>query len=123
MVWETRKILGDQSIMVNPTTVRRPVAFGHPEAVRIETRTRVTVQRAQKLLNSAPGVIVMDGREPGMCPTPNDAAHRDGVYVGRLREDISHPRGLDLWIVADNVRKGAALNGVQIAEVLAKDFM
>lgn len=124
MVRETRRILEDDGIMVNPTAVRVPVFVGHAEAVHIETRTKVTVAAAQKLLNSAPGVVVMDGREPGMYPTPAiDAAHRDAVYVGRIREDISHPRGLDLWVVTDNVRKGAALNSVQIAEVLVSKFM
>lgn len=124
MVWETRKILEDDQIMVNPTCVRIPVYFGHSEAVHIETRTKVTVPEAQKLLNSAPGVVVLDGEEPGAYPTAlNDAAHRDAVYVGRIREDLSHPRGLNLWVVADNVRKGAALNSVQIAEILVNEVM
>jgi aspartate-semialdehyde dehydrogenase len=124
MVWETRKILEDPSIMVNPTAVRVPVYYGHSEAVHIETRTKVTVREAQKLLNSAPGVVVMDGRKPGAYPTAaTDAAHRDAVYVGRIREDLSHPRGLDLWVVADNIRKGAALNSTQIAEILVNQFM
>jgi len=124
MVWETRKILEDQDIMVNPTAVRVPVYVGHSEAVHIETRTKVTVREVQKLLNSARGVVVMDGHEPGGYPTAaTDAANRDPVYVGRIREDLSHPRGLDLWIVADNLRKGAALNSVQIAEILVNEFM
>jgi len=124
MVWETRKILEDPDIMVNPTCVRVPVYVGHSEAVHIETRTKITVLEVQKLLNSAPGVVLLDGREPGEYPTAaTDAAHRDGVYVGRIREDISHPRGLDLWVVADNVRKGAALNSVQIAEILVNQVM
>jgi aspartate-semialdehyde dehydrogenase len=124
MIWETRKILEDPGIMVNPTCVRVPVYVGHSEAVHIETRTKVTVEEAQKLLNSAPGVVVMDGREPGEYPTAaTDAANRDAVYVGRIREDLSHPRGLDLWVVADNLRKGAALNSVQIAEILVNEFM
>jgi aspartate-semialdehyde dehydrogenase len=124
MVWETRKILEDPEIMVNPTAVRVPVYFGHSEAVHIETRTKVTVEAAQKLLNSAPGVVVMDGRELGAYPTAaTDAAGRDAVYVGRIREDLSHPRGLNLWVVSDNVRKGAALNSVQIAEILVNDYM
>ena len=124
MVWETRKIMEDASIMVNPTAVRVPVYFGHSEAVHVETRTKITVPEVQKLLNSAPGVVVMDGREFGAYPTAaTDAAHRDAVFVGRIREDISHPRGIDLWIVADNVRKGAATNSVQIAEILVNRFM
>lgn len=124
MVWETRKILEDQDIMVNSTTVRVPVYFGHSEAIHIETRTKVTVRQAQKLLNSAPGVVVMDGRDLGAYPTARtEAAHTDAVYVGRIREDISHPRGLNLWVVSDNLRKGAALNSVQIAEILLKNIM
>jgi aspartate-semialdehyde dehydrogenase len=124
MIWETRKILEDPSIMVNPTAARVPVYFGHSEAVHIETRTKITVQEVQKLLNSAPGVVLLDGRATGAYPTAaTDAAGRDGVYVGRVREDLSHPRGIDLWIVSDNVRKGAALNSVQIAEILVNQFM
>ena len=124
MVRETRKIIGDDDIMVNPTAVRVPVYYGHSEAVHLETRTKITVQEAQKLLNSAPGVVVIDGREPGKYPTAaTDAAHRDAVYVGRIREDISHPRGLNMWVVSDNLRKGAALNSVQIAEALVDRFM
>lgn len=124
MIWETRKILEDANIMVNPTAARVPVYYGHSEAVHLETRTKVTVQEAQKLLNSAPGVVLLDGRATGAYPTAaTEAAGRDGVYVGRVREDLSHPRGIDLWIVSDNVRKGAALNSVQIAEILVNQFM
>jgi len=124
MIWETQKILEDPDIMVNPTCVRIPVYFGHSEAVHIETRTKVTVLEAQKLLNSAPGVVVLDGQAPGDYPTAaTEAAHRDAVYVGRIREDLSHPRGLNLWVVADNIRKGAALNSVQIAEILVNEVM
>jgi aspartate-semialdehyde dehydrogenase len=124
MLWETRKIMEDPDIMVNATTARVPVYFGHSEAVHIETRTKITVPEVQKLLNSAPGVVVIDGREPGAYPTAaTDAAHRDAVFVGRIREDLSHPRGIDLWVVADNVRKGAATNSVQIAEILVNQFM
>ncbi len=124
MVWETRKILGDQSIMVNPTAVRVPVLFGHSEAVHIETRTKVTVPQVQKLLNSAQGVTLMDDREPGGYATAVTAgAHRDAVFVSRIREDLSHPRGIDLWVVSDNVRKGAALNSIQIAEILVNDYL
>lgn len=119
MVWETRKILEDDSIQVNPTCVRVPVFYGHALACHIETRERIDAAAARTLLEAAPGVVVVDERVPGGYPTPvGHAAGTDPVYVGRLREDISHPRGLDLWIVADNIRKGAALNAVQIAELL-----
>ncbi|BCX89195.1 aspartate-semialdehyde dehydrogenase [Methylomarinovum tepidoasis] len=121
MVWETRKIMGDESIQVNPTAVRVPVFYGHSEAVHIETREKISADEARRLLEKAPGVEVLDKREPGGYPTAvTEAAGRDPVYVGRIREDISHPRGLNLWVVADNVRKGAALNSVQIAELLVK---
>ena len=124
MVWETRKIMGDETILVNPTAVRVPVFFGHSEAVHVETREKLTAEAARELLRKAPGVKVMDERKDGGWPTAvTEAANHDAVYVGRIREDISHPRGLNLWVVADNVRKGAALNSVQIAEVLVKDFL
>ena len=124
MVWETHKIMEDESIRVNPTAVRVPVFFGHSEAIHIETRDKISAEKARELLRKAPGIVVMDERQPGGYPTAvTDAAGKDPVYVGRIREDISHPRGLDLWVVADNVRKGAALNSVQIAEVLIKDFL
>jgi len=118
LVWETRKILGDDNIMVNPTAVRVPVFYGHSEAVHIETRNKIGADAARQLLAHAPGVEVVDERAPGGYPTPvTHASGRDPVYVGRIREDISHPRGLDMWIVSDNIRKGAALNAVQIAEL------
>ncbi|HXZ95624.1 MAG TPA: aspartate-semialdehyde dehydrogenase [Burkholderiales bacterium] len=124
LVWETRKIMGDDSIRVNPTTVRVPVFYGHSEAVHIETRKKITAQEAVALLKKAPGVVVMDERKPGGYPTPAlEAAGTDAVYVGRVREDISHPLGLDLWVVSDNVRKGAALNSVQIAEILIEKYL
>lgn len=124
MVWETRKIMGDETIQVNPTTVRVPVFYGHSEAVHIETREKITAERATELLRRAPGVEVLDERKPGGYPTAvTEAAGHDATYVGRIREDISHPRGLNLWVVSDNVRKGAALNSVQIAEVLVKTHM
>jgi aspartate-semialdehyde dehydrogenase len=124
MVWETRKILGDDTIQVNPTAVRVPVFFGHAEAVHIETVKKINAEQARELLEKAPGVEVMDRHEAGGYPTPvGDAAGKDPVYVGRIREDISHPRGLNLWIVADNIRKGAALNAVQIAELLVKTYL
>jgi len=124
MVWETRKILGDPTILVNPTAVRVPVFYGHSEAVHIETREKITAEHAKKLLKQANGISVIDDHLPGGYPTAvTEAAGHDPVYVGRIREDISHPRGLDLWVVSDNVRKGAALNSVQIAEVLVKNFI
>ena len=122
LVWETRKILGDERIGVNPTVVRVPVFYGHSEAVHIETREKVTVDAARALLAAAPGVKVVDERKPGGYPTPvTHASGTDPVYVGRIREDLSHPRGLDMWVVADNIRKGAALNAVQIAELLVAE--
>ncbi len=124
MVWETRKIFEDDSIQVNPTTVRVPVFYGHSEAVHLETRDKITVERARELLGSFPGIELMDEREDGGYPTAvTESAGHDPVYVGRIREDISHPRGLDLWVVSDNVRKGAALNSVQIAEILVKEYL
>jgi len=124
MVWETKKIFEDAAILVNPTAVRIPVFFGHSEAVHIETRDKITVEKARELLAAAPGVEVLDKHEPGGYPTAvTEAAGKDPVYVGRIREDISHPRGLNLWVVADNVRKGAALNSVQIAEILVKEYL
>ncbi|MEJ2789562.1 MULTISPECIES: aspartate-semialdehyde dehydrogenase [unclassified Pseudoxanthomonas] len=122
LVWETRKILGDDSILVNPTAVRVPVFYGHSEAVAIETRDKITAAEARALLEAAPGIEVVDDRAPGGYPTPvTHASGTDAVYVGRIREDISHPRGLNLWIVSDNIRKGAALNAVQVAELVAKN--
>ena len=124
MVWETQKIMGDASIQVNATAVRVPVFYGHSEAVHIETKKKITAEEARRLLAKAPGVTVLDERKNGGYPTAvTDAAHEDAVFVGRIREDISHPRGLNLWVVADNVRKGAALNSIQIAEVLIRDYL
>lgn len=122
MVWETRKILEDESIMVNPTAVRVPVFYGHSEAIHIETTQKLSADDAREILRNAPGIIVIDEHQDRGYPTPfNDAAGQDAVYVGRIREDISHPHGLNLWVVADNVRKGAALNAVQIAEIMIKE--
>jgi len=122
LVWETRKILGDDSILVNPTAVRVPVFYGHSEAVTIETRDKVTPDAARELLSRSPGVEVVDKHEAGGYPTPvTHASGTDAVYVGRIREDLSHPRGLNLWIVSDNIRKGAALNAVQLAELVAAE--
>jgi len=119
MVWETRKIFEDDEIQVNPTCVRVPVFYGHSEAVHIETEAHITADEARRLLQNAPGVTVVD--EPGANGYPTAVTHaagHDPVYVGRIRQDISHPNGLNLWVVSDNVRKGAALNSVQIAELL-----
>ena len=119
MVWETRKILEDETLMINPTTVRVPVFYGHSEAVHLETRDAVTAAEVRQLLSVAPGVTVIDDHTPGGYPTAvTEAAKQDGVFVGRIREDISCDRGINLWIVSDNVRKGAALNSIQISEAL-----
>lgn len=124
MVWETRKILEDEEILVNPTAVRIPAFFGHSEAVHIETRDKISAADVSKLLEKSPGIVVLDGVETGAYPTAvTESSGADPVFVGRIREDISHPRGINLWVVADNIRKGAALNSVQIAEILAKNYL
>jgi len=124
MVWETKKILEDDTILVNPTAVRVPVFYGHSEAVHIETRKKLSAEACRELLQKAPGVEVMDERKDGGYPTAvTDGATNDPTFVGRIREDISHEMGLNMWVVADNVRKGAALNSVQIAEILIKDYL
>src|SRR5580692_8823210 len=124
MFWETQKILEDPEIRVNATAVRVPVFYGHSEAVHIETRRKITADQARELLEKAPGVTVLDDRRPGGYPTAvTEAANHDTVYVGRIREDMSHERGLDLWVVSDNIRKGAATNSVQIAEILVREYL
>ncbi len=124
MVWETQKIMEDETIKVNPTAVRVPVFYGHSEAIHLETKERISAKRARELLNAAPGVTVVDERAAGGYPTAvTEGAGHDAVYVGRIREDVSHARGLNLWVVSDNVRKGAALNSIQIAEILVKNYM
>mgnify|MGYP000938070365 CR=1 FL=1 len=124
MFWETQKIMEDKSIRVNATAVRVPVFFGHSEVVNIETRRKLSAAQARALLEKAPGVEVVDTRKPGGYPTAAiEAANHDTVYVGRIREDLSHDRGLNLWIVSDNIRKGAATNSVQIAEILVRDYL
>lgn len=124
MVWETRKIMGDESIMVNPTCVRVPVFYGHSEAVNIETEQKLKAHEARELLEQMEGVVVIDEHEDGGYPTAvTEGAGEDPVYVGRIREDISYENGLNLWVVSDNVRKGAALNSVQIAEILVKSYL
>jgi aspartate-semialdehyde dehydrogenase len=124
MVWETKKIFGDETILVNPTAVRVPVFYGHSEAVHIETKEKISAQKARELLEKADGIKVMDERvDGGYATAVSEGATQDPVYVSRIRDDISHDRGLNLWVVADNVRKGAALNSVQIAELLIKDYL
>ena len=124
MVWETHKIMDDETILVNPTAVRVPVFYGHSEALHIETRDKITADQAREVLSMAEGVVVLDERADGGYPTAvTDGVNQDPVYVGRIREDISHSKGLDLWVVADNVRKGAALNSIQIAELLVKNYL
>ena len=124
MHWETQKIFGDEAIRVNATAVRVPVFYGHGEAVHIETRRKITAAEARALLARAPGVEVLDERKPGGYPTAvTEAANHDTVYVGRIREDMTHERGLNLWVVGDNIRKGAATNAVQIAEILVREYL
>lgn len=121
MFWETRKLFNDQDILVNATAVRVPVFYGHSEAIHIETRDKISVEEVKNLLRGAQGVFLMEDHE---YPTPvNEGTNQDSVYVGRIREDISHPNGLNLWVVADNVRKGAATNAVQIAEILINEYL
>ena len=120
LVWESRKSLSAPDILVNTTVVRVPVFFGQSEAVHIETREKSSAAQARALLEKAPGVEVVDEHKAGGYPTPvTHASGNDPVYVGRIREDISHPRGLDLWVVSDNIRKGAALNAVLVTEMLS----
>ncbi|MBA2651902.1 MAG: aspartate-semialdehyde dehydrogenase [Tatlockia sp.] len=124
MVWETQKILEDESILVNPTTVRVPVLYGHSEAIHLELKAPLTAAEARKILAKAPGIKIVDNPEKFLYPTPmTHAVGRDEVFVGRIRQDISHPNGLNLWVVADNIRKGAATNAVQIAEILQRDYL
>ncbi len=118
MVHETVKIMGDPGIRVTATTVRVPVFYGHSESVNIETEKKITAKEARVILSRAPGVKVLDNPSEKIYPMPLDAAGEDEVFVGRIREDESIPNGLNIWVVADNIRKGAALNTVQIAEVL-----
>ena len=119
MVLETRKILGDESIQVSPTCVRVPVANGHSESILIETEKKLTADEARRLLASFPGIVVLDDLGAKQYPMPRQCSGRDEVFVGRIREDISCPTGIALWCVSDNLRKGAATNAVQIAELLA----
>lgn len=124
MVWETHKIFEDDSIMVNPTAVRVPVLYGHSEAIHLELKAPLSALQARKLLSKAPGVKVVDDPAKLKYPTPlQNATGHDDVFVGRIRQDISHPCGLNMWVVADNIRKGAATNAVQIAEILWKEYL
>jgi aspartate-semialdehyde dehydrogenase len=124
IVWETKKIFNDENILVNPTAVRVPVIYGHSEAVHIETKNKISAKEAKELLSKANGVTVIDKCEDGGYATPFvEATNFDNTFVSRIREDISHEKGLNLWVVSDNVRKGAALNTIQIAEVLIKKYI
>lgn len=116
--------MNDKNILVNATAVRVPVFYGHSEAVHIETRDKITADEVRKLLENAPGITVVDERVNGGYATAvTHSTGQDATFVSRIREDISHPRGIDLWVVSDNIRKGAALNSIQIAEVLIRDFL
>ena len=123
MVNETQKIIGDDTIRVTATTVRVPVFYGHSEALNIETERKLTVHEARQILAQAPGVKVVDDPLKNQYPMPLDAAGQDLILVGRIREDFSIDNGLNLWVVADNLRKGAATNAVQIAEILIRDYL
>jgi|TARA_B110000879_G_scaffold111650_1_gene149299 aspartate-semialdehyde dehydrogenase len=124
MVWETQKIFGDKELLVSATCVRVPVFFGHSEAIQIETKSFLDVKDARELMENARGVTVIDEHNDGAYPTAvSESAGQDAVFVGRIRQDISLSNGLSLWVVADNVRKGAALNTVQIAEELIKSYL
>ncbi|MEM6640452.1 MAG: aspartate-semialdehyde dehydrogenase [Pseudomonadota bacterium] len=124
MVWESQKILGDDSIVINPTAVRVPVFYAHSEAVSAEFEREISVEQARAALENAPGVTVLDEAVHGGYPTAAiSGTGTDPVFVGRLRRWLDRPNGLNMWVVADNVRKGAALNAVQIAELLVKDFL
>jgi len=123
MVNETKKILNDPSIAVTATTVRVPVLYGHSESVNIETKVKITAEQVRKILTQAPGIIVLDDVSVNKYPLPIDAAGKDETFVGRIREDESIENGINMWIVSDNVRKGAALNAIQIAEILIRDYL
>ena len=124
MVWEAKKIMEDETILVNPTAVRVPVLYGHSEAIHLELKAPMTAAEARKLLAKAPGVKLIDEVAKLQYPTPiTQAIGHDEVFVGRIRQDISHPNGLNLWVVADNIRKGAATNAVQIAEILQREYL
>lgn len=124
MVWESQKVLDDSAIVINPTAVRVPVFFGHSAVLHIETTQPLEAAQARRLLTAAPGVRIMEGPQPADVPSAvGAAAGEDAVFVGRVRQAIGQPRGVDLWLVSDNVRRGAALNAVQIAEILVKEYL
>jgi aspartate-semialdehyde dehydrogenase len=123
MVNETKKIMEDDSIRVTATTVRVPVFYGHSESVNIETEKKISANEVREILSKAPGVIVVDNLKKFEYPLAINAAGRDETFVGRIREDESIPNGINMWIVADNIRKGAALNAVQIAEILIQKYL
>lgn len=122
MVYETRKILEDDSILVNPTCVRVPVSNCHSESITVETEKPISPEKARELFSEFPGIKVVDDLKNGVYPLPSQCDGSDFVYIGRIRRDISHPNGLSFWCVSDNLRKGAATNAVQIAELLAKNL-
>lgn len=122
MVWETQKIMGDNSILVNATAVRVPVFYGHAEAIHLETHSPIDAEQVKQLLSDAPSVTLYEGAE--QFPTQvSSASGNDMVHVGRVRNDITHPCGINMWVVSDNIRKGAATNSIQIAETLIRDYM
>jgi aspartate-semialdehyde dehydrogenase len=123
MVNETKKILDDPTIAVTATTVRVPVLYGHSESVNIETEKKITASEVRSILSAAPGVTVVDDTKRNIYPLAIEAAGKDDTFVGRIREDESIANGINMWIVSDNVRKGAALNAVQIAEILTRDYL
>jgi hypothetical protein len=123
MINETRKILNEPDLPVTATTVRVPVFCSHSESVNVETEKKLSVQAARELLREAPGILLVDEPENNLYPMAIDAVGKDATYVGRIREDNSIANGLNLWVVADNLRKGAALNAVQIAEILIRDYI
>ena len=123
MVWETKKILEDEDILINPTTVRIPTLYGHGEAVHVELKKSIPLSKVRSLLRNAPSIKLLDNLEKNLYPTPILAVGKDDVFVGRIRQDITHPCGINVWIVADNTRKGGALNAVQIAELLYKVYL
>jgi aspartate-semialdehyde dehydrogenase len=123
MINETKKIMNDPSIAVTATTVRVPVFYAHSESINIETEKKITPREVRDLLAKAPGVIVVDDPQQRLYPMAIHAAGKDGTFVGRIREDESIPNGINIWVVSDNLRKGAALNAVQIAEIPGKDYL
>jgi len=123
MVNETKKIMEDDSIRVTATTVRVPVFYGHSESVNIETEKKITAGQVREILSKAPGVIVVDDPKKNEYPLAINAAGKDETFVGRIREDESIPNGINMWVVSDNIRKGAALNAVQIAEILIQKYL